>query len=189
MGEGPTLTTARLRAIPLTLWNASFVAEELARSLVPTGVSWAGATLGGLFGGAVDSGSIDPVTSPSGAPIGADPASVRRELRRRANAGSGTLTWVIRARDGAACGLLAADTHRRRATVGVAIAAGFRRDGLATEIIRALASWLEYRGVVVATRIRVGDTVGKRLAQATAFVPTGIVLAERRRLWVRPPVG
>lgn len=189
MAEGPTLTTARLRAIPLTIWNASFVAEELAHTLVPTGVSRAAATLGGLFGGAVDSGSVDPVRSAGGVQVGADLAGVRRELRRRASAGSGTLTWVLRTRDGAACGLLAADTSSRRATVGVAIAAGFRRDGYATEIVRALASWLEYRAVLVGTRVRVGDTVGKRLAQATAFVPTGVVLAERRRLWVRPPPG
>ncbi|EFC84101.1 hypothetical protein [Parafrankia sp. EUN1f] len=183
MGEGPTLTTARMRALPLTVWNVGFVAEELAQAMVlaargrPVRLA-----AGELFGGALDSA---PAAADSAA---TDPTGMRRELRRRVSAGTGSLTWVLRGQDGAALGLLAADTHRARAVVGVRVSNPYRRDGFGGEAVQALASWLEYRGLVVGSRIGVGDVVGKRLAQSTAFVPTGVLLTERRRLWIRPPL-
>ncbi|ABW09688.1 conserved hypothetical protein [Parafrankia sp. EAN1pec] len=187
MGEGPTLTTARLRALPLTVWNAGFVAEELAQAMVAANH---GAPVrlaaGELFGGAVDSAPADSAPADS---VATDPTGVRRELRRRIGAGRGILTWVLRADDGTALGLLAADMHAARAAVGVRVSAAHRRDGYAAEAVRAVASWLEYRGVLVGTRVRVGDIAAKRLAQSTAFVPTGVLLTERRRLWIRPPPG
>lgn len=84
-------------------------------------------------------------------------------------------------------GLLAAETHGRRVVVGVSIALGCRRSGYATEAIRAVAGWFEYRGALVETRIRRGDSVGKRLAQATSFVPTSVLVADWWRIWLRPP--
>lgn len=188
MGEGPTLTTPRLLALPLTIWNAGYVAEELAPALAFTAVA---ATSGGraapsaaLPGGGVV--GTDPYAAP---PDPQDPAgSLRRELRRRAGASRTVLTWVLRGRsDPAAVGLLAADTGGRRAVVGVSIGDGFRREGYATEAVRAAAGWLEYRGALVETRIRRGDAVGKRLGQATSFVPTPVLVAEWWRIWLRPP--
>lgn len=183
MGEGPTLTTARTRALPLTVWNVGYVAEEIAQAMVAAGRGQqVRLAAGELFGGALDAAGAGTDQN------AADPTGVRRELRRRVSAGSGVLTWVLRGRDGAALGLLAADTRGNRAAVGVRVNHTYRRDGHATEAVRALAGWLEHRGVLVGTRVRVGDVSGKRLAQSTAFVPTGVLLTERRRLWIRPPV-
>ncbi|MEX5634338.1 GNAT family N-acetyltransferase [Parafrankia sp. FMc2] len=183
MGEGPTLTTARMRALPLTVWNSGFVAEELAQAMVAAGRGQpVRLAAGELFGGALDSAAAGPADSAA-----IDPTGVRRELRRRVGAGRGILTWVLRNTDGAALGLLAADAHGARAAIGVRVSHTYRRDGYASEAVCALAGWLESRGAIVGTRVRVGDVVGKRLAQSTAFVPTGVLLTERRRLWIRPP--
>ncbi|SNQ50230.1 conserved hypothetical protein [Frankia canadensis] len=187
MGEGPTLTTPRLLALPLTIWNAGYVAEELAPALAYTAVmarsGGRGPTTGGPYGGIVGTDPHAPAPDPL------DPAgSLRRELRRRAGAGRSVLTWVLRRRsEAAAVGLLAADTHGRRAVVGVSIVFGSRREGYATEAVRAAAGWLEYRGALVETRIQRGDAVGKRLGQATSFVPTPVLVAEWWRIWLRPP--
>ncbi|WP_239345382.1 MULTISPECIES: GNAT family N-acetyltransferase [unclassified Frankia] len=168
MGEGPALTTSRLLALPLTVWNAGFVAEELGPLL-------AGACLHRAQGIAVDAAG-DPT------------AALRRDLRRRAGAGRGVMTWTVRGDDSAAVGLLAVDAIDRRALVSVSIGRPYRRRGYATEALRALASWLEFRGqVVVESRVRVGDRTGERLAVATAFVPADIVLADGWRVWFRPP--
>ncbi|MCK9920811.1 GNAT family N-acetyltransferase [Frankia sp. AgPm24] len=189
MGEGPTLTTSRLLALPLTVWNAGYVAEELASALSFTSV---------VVG---SGGPRQPGVAPDGGLVGTDPyadrsdprdpaGSLRRELRRRAGAGRSVLTWVLRRRsEPAAVGLLVADTQGRRAVVGVSIAFGYRREGYATEAVRAAAGWLEYRGVLVETRIRRGDAVGKRLGQATSFVPTPVLVAGWWRVWLRPPAG
>lgn len=191
MGEGPTLTTSRLLALPLTVWNAGYVAEELAPSLAYSAAASgpgdrgrsgrADGPLGGVAG-------TDPHAAP---PDAADPAgSLRRELRRRAGAGRSVLTWVLRRNVGStAVGLLAAQTQGRRAVVGVSISIAARRNGYATEAVRAVAGWFEYRGALVETRIRRGDSVGKRLAQATSFVPTQVLVAEWWRVWLRPPPG
>ncbi|WP_131745042.1 GNAT family N-acetyltransferase [Frankia sp. Cppng1_Ct_nod] len=168
MGEGPTLTTLRLLALPLTVWNAGFVAEELGPLL-------AGVLLHRAQGIAVDA-TDDPTDA------------LRRDLRRRAGAGRGVMTWAVRGDDSAAVGLLAVDGVGRRALVSVSIGRPYRRQGYATEALRALAGWLEFRGsVVVEARVRVGDRTGERLAVATAFVPTDIVLPEGWRVWFRPP--
>ncbi|MCM3883941.1 GNAT family N-acetyltransferase [Frankia sp. R82] len=187
MGEGPTLTTSRLLALPLTVWNAGYVAEELAPTLAFTSVvarsGGFGATPSGPDGGIV---GTDPYAE---RPDPQDPSgSLRRELRRRAGAGRSVLTWVLRRRsESAAVGLLVADTQGQRAVVGVSIAFGCRREGYATEAVRAAAGWLEYRGALVETRIRRGDAVGKRLGQATSFVPTPVLVAGWWRVWLRPP--
>jgi hypothetical protein len=175
VGEGPTFTTARLLAIPLTIWNAGFVAEELAARLIPPGAG-PGAVVGVGYLHVRDGDERSR-------------AVVRRELRRRAACGGDVLTWVIRVGDGTAVGLLSADTQGRRSAVAVSIARGCRRRGYATESLRALAGWLENRDAVVETRIRVGDHVCERLVRSTAFVPTGVVVAGRWRVWVRPPPG
>jgi RimJ/RimL family protein N-acetyltransferase len=176
VGEGPTLTTARLRALPLTVWNAGFIAEELATTVgvAANPAPWLG--VGGLFG--------DPAADEADRP-----AVLRRELRRRAGAGREVLTWVIRGGDGTAVGLLGADTHRGRAAVAVSIGSGYRRRGYATEALRALAGWLELRAAVVETRVRVGDKPSERLALATFFVPTEVLVGDWWRVWFRPPAG
>ncbi|CAJ65274.1 MULTISPECIES: hypothetical protein [Frankia] len=189
MGEGPTLTTPRLLALPLTVWNAGYVAEELAPALAFTAVVARSGGRGGdglgPYGGIVGTDPHAPAPDPL------DPAaSLRRELRRRAGAGRSVLTWVLRRRSGpAAVGLVAADTHGRRAVVGVSIVLGCRREGYATEAVRAVAGWFEYRGALVETRIRRGDGIGKRLGQATSFVPTPVLIADWWRIWLRPPTG
>ncbi|CAO5256756.1 GNAT family N-acetyltransferase [Frankia sp. AgKG'84/4] len=189
MGEGPTLTTPRLLALPLTIWNAGYVAEELGAALAFTAVAappgGRGAARVGAVGGLVGTDPYAALPDPQD-PVG----SLRRELRRRAGAGRSVLTWVLRRRsEPSAVGLLAADTHGRRAVVGVSIGQGARRDGYATEAVRAAAGWMEHRGVLVETRIRRGDAVGKRLGQATSFVPTPVLVAEWWRIWLRPPAG
>jgi hypothetical protein len=176
VGEGPTLTTTRLRALPLTVWNAGFVADELASTVRVSADQGPGLGLGGMFAGRP-------------ADQGGGPGELRRELRRRANAGKDVMTWVIRGGDGIAVGLLGADTHGGRAAVAVSIGTGHRRRGYATEAVRALAGWLENRAAVVETRVRVGDRVPERLAMATFFVPTKVVVADGWRVWVRPPAG
>lgn len=175
MGEGPTFTTARLLAVPLTIWNAGFVATELAPRLV-VGAAGPGAMVG--VAGITVTGDDEESR-----------AALRRELRRRASAGGNTMTWVIRgSAHGGAIGLLSADTQGRRTAVAVAVGHGYRRRGYATEAIRALAGWIEVRGtVVVETRLRVGDRICERLAVSTAFVPTGVVVSGTWRVWVRPP--
>jgi hypothetical protein len=178
VGEGPTFTTARLRALPLTVWNAGFVAEELAPRLVTAGP-------GPGPGAVVGVGSI--LVPDDGEE---SHAVVRRELRRRASGGVNVLTWVIRTAEGTAVGLLSADTLGRRSAVAVSIARGYRRRGYATEALRALAGWLEYRDtVVVEARVRVGDRIGERLARSTSFTPTGVVVSGQWRVWVRLPPG
>ncbi len=177
MGEGPTFSTARLRALPLTVWNAGFVAEELAPRLVAAGPApGPGAVVG-----------VGSILVPDDGEE--SHAAVRRELRRRASGGINVLTWVIRTGNGTAVGLLSADTQGRRSAVAVSIAHGYRRRGYATEALRALAGWLEYRDtmVVVETRVRVGDRICERLATSTCFTPTGVVVSGQWRVWVRPP--
>ena len=161
--------------MPLTVWNAGFVAEELAPRLVVAGTG-PGAVVG--VGGICVSHDDEDSR-----------ATVRRELRRRAGAGSNVMTWVIRGGGhGGAVGLLSADTQGRRSAVAVSVGQGYRRRGYATEAVRALAGWLEGRGtVVVETRLRVGDRACERLAVSTAFVPTGVVVSGTWRVWVRPP--
>jgi RimJ/RimL family protein N-acetyltransferase len=159
----------------LTLWNAGFVAEELAPRLVTTGAG---------PGAVVGVGSLH-VTSDDEE----SRAAVRRELRRRAGSGSNVLTWVIRTKSGTAVGLLSADTQGRRGAVAVSIARGYRRRGYATEALRALSGWLENRQTVVETRVRVGDRICERLVASTSFVPTGVVVSGQWRVWVRPPPG
>ncbi len=168
MGEGPTLTTLRLLALPLTVWNAGFVAEELGPLLVGTHLH------------RVQGIAIDMTGDPTEA--------LRRALRRRASAGRGVMTWTVRGDDSAAVGLLAVDAFDRRALVSVSIGRPYRRHGYATEVLRALAGWLEFRSsVMVEARLRVGDRTGERLAVATAFVPTSIILPDGWRVWYRPP--
>jgi hypothetical protein len=174
VGEGPTFTTARLLALPLTVWNAGFVAEELAPRLVA-----AGPGPGALVG-------VGAILVPDDGEESR--AVVRRELRRRASGGVNVLTWVIRTGNGTAVGLLSADTQGRRSAVAVSIARGYRRRGYATEALRALAGWLESRQtVLVETRVRVGDRICERLATSTSFTPTGVVVSGQWRVWVRPP--
>jgi RimJ/RimL family protein N-acetyltransferase len=174
--EGPTLTTARLQALPVTLWNAGYVAEELARKVALASRPPARLGVGGLFAGPDARGT-------------AEPAALRRELRYRA-AGRWTPTWVIRDHDGGPVGLLGADTQARRAAVAVVIDAAARRRGYGAEIVRALASWLETtRFALVETRLRVGDLAAERLARATAFQPTQVVIVTGWRVWCRPQTG
>lgn len=176
MADGPTLTTARLQALPLTVWNAGFVAEELAQKVALATAPPVMLGVGGLLAGPDARGT-------------AEPAVLRRELRRRAGGGRGALTWVVRVLDGDAVGLLGADTQARRAAVAVAIGRSERRHGYGTEIIRALAGWLEHHGsTVVETRVRSGDRASERLALATSFVPTQVLIVPQWRVWYRPPV-
>ncbi|MDT3443471.1 MULTISPECIES: GNAT family N-acetyltransferase [unclassified Pseudofrankia] len=173
--DGPTLMTPRLQALPVTLWNAGYVAEELARKVALAARPAPGLGVGGLFAGPDARGT-------------AEPAALRRELRHRAGAGRAALTWVVRDHDGVAVGLLGADTRARRAAVAVVIGPDERRCGYGAEIVRALASWLEaYRLALVETRVRADDPASERLAMVTSFQPTRVVLATGWRLWCRPP--
>jgi RimJ/RimL family protein N-acetyltransferase len=161
VGEGPSLTTPRLTAVPLTMWNVGLVADEMAGQL----------------------GHPD-ATAPGRPRMEA----LRRDLRRRSSAGPEVLTWVIRAGESGAVGLLSADTADRRAVVTVSIGHPHRRRGYATEALRAVAGWIESgRAAVVEARVRVGDVPSERLVLATAFQPTDVLLAERWRIWLRPP--
>lgn len=174
--DAPTLTTSRLHAVPVTLWNAAFVAEELAQqvALAPRPAGPLG--VGGLFAGPDPRGT-------------AEPAALRRELRYRAAAGRNVMTWVVRGSDGRAIGLLGADTRGRRAAVAVSVGPGFRRRGYGTEIIRAVAGWLEtHRLALVEARVRTADVAARRLAQAAAFEPTRVMAADGWQIWCRRPV-
>ncbi|ADP78295.1 GNAT family N-acetyltransferase [Pseudofrankia inefficax] len=173
--DGPTLTTARLQALPVTLWNAGYVAEELARKVALASRPPPGLGVGGLFAGPDARGT-------------AEPAALRRELRLRAGAGPSMPTWVVRDHDGDPVGLLGADTRARRAAVAVVIDAAVRRRGYGAEMIRALASWLEtHRFALVETRVRADDPAAERLARATSFQPTQVVIVTGWRVWCRPP--
>ncbi|MBL7501345.1 GNAT family N-acetyltransferase [Frankia sp. CNm7] len=173
--DGPTLTTTRLQALPVTLWNAAYVAEELAQKVALAPRPAPGLGVGGLFAGPDARGT-------------AEPAALRHELRHRAGAGRAMLTWVVRDHDAAAVGLLGADTRARRAAVAVVIGPAERRRGYAAEIIRALASWLEAnRFALVETRVRAGSPAAERLAATTSFVPTRVVITVGWRVWCRPP--
>lgn len=173
--DGPTLTTARLQALPVTLWNAGYVAEELARKVALAARPAAGLGVGGLFAGPDARGT-------------AEPAALRRELRHRAGAGRAALTWVVRDHDGVSVGLLGADTRELRAAVAVTIGPDERRRGYGTEIVRALAVWLEAsRFALVETRVRPDDAAAARLARSSSFEPTRVTLAAGWRLWCRPP--
>lgn len=178
MGDDPPpLMTARLQALPVTLWNAGYIAEELARQVALAFRPPPELGVGGLFAGPDARGT-------------AEPAALRRELRHRAGSARWTPTWVIRDHDGAPVGLLGADTRARRAAVAVVIGAQRRRLGFGAEITRALASWLEtYRHALVETRVRVDDVPGERLARAASFQPTRVAIATGWRVWCRPPPG
>jgi len=171
VGDGPTLRTARLSALPVTIWNAGYVAVELGL------VVGLGAARGTRDGG-------------SGGPLGGDATDLlRRDLRRRAAMDAQTMTWVVRDGGSRAIGLLTADTRGQRVLIAASIGKPYRRRGYATESIRALASWLESRPrTIVEARIRSSDLVAARLAIATAFVPTSVVLGEVWRVWYRPPL-
>lgn len=175
MGDGgPALTTSRLQALPVTLWNAGYVSEELARKVALAARTGPGLGVAGLFAGPDARGT-------------AEPAALRRELRHRAGAGRSALTWVVRDHSGTAVGLLGADTRGQRAAVAVVIGPDERRQGYGAEIIRALASWLEaYRFVLVETRVRADDVASQRLAMATSFQPTRVALVAGWKLWCRP---
>lgn len=113
---------------------------------------------------------------------------LRDALRRRATAPSGSLTWVLRAREGAAIGLTCAELSERHALVSIAVGISYRRRGYATEVLRAVASWLEARHrLVVEARATEQDTAARRLFVATGFVPTALVEGDEQR-WLRPPV-
>jgi hypothetical protein len=173
--EGPVLTTARLQALPVSLWNAGYVAEELAQKVALADRPPAGLGVGGLFAGPDARGT-------------AEPAGLRRALRRRAGVGRAALTWVVRDHDGDAVGLLGADTRARRAAVAVVIGPAARRRGYGAEVVRALASWLEaYRFALVEARVRADDVAAERLARTTLFVPTRVALVTGWRVWCRPP--
>jgi len=175
--DGPALTTPRLQALPVTLWNAGYVAEELARKVALASRPPPGLGVGGLFAGPDARGT-------------AEPAALRRELRHRAGAGRSTPTWVVRDHDGAPVGLLGADARARRAAVAVLIDPAQRRRGYGVEIIRALASWLESsRLALVETRLRTDDLAAERLARAASFQPTQVVIVAGWRVWCRPPPG
>jgi hypothetical protein len=174
VGDGPTLRTTHLSALPVTMWNASYVAAEL------------GLVVGLGVAAARPAGAAGPA-----APAGGDATDLlRRDLRRRASMSSETMTWVIRDTATTAVGLLTADTRGARVLVAASIGRPYRRRGYATESIRALAGWLESRPrTVVEARIRTADLVGARLAIATSFVPTDVVLGEVWRVWFRPPLN
>jgi hypothetical protein len=173
--ETPILTTTRLQALPVTLWNAGYVAEELAQKVALASRPQPGLGVGGLFAGPDARGMTEP-------------AALRRTLRHRAGTGRPTPTWAVRDHDGRSVGLLGADVRERRAAIAVVIDAGQRRRGYGGEIIRALASWLEtYRLALVETRVRAADPAGERLARAAAFEPTRVVIVTGWRVWCRPP--
>jgi hypothetical protein len=182
--DGPALTTARLQALPVTLWNAGYVAEELARQVALAVRPTTGLGVAGLFAGPDASGT-------------AEPAGLRRALRRRAGPGRAALTWVVRDQAGGAVGLLGADMavvaspgrdQARRAAVAVVIGPSHRRRGYGAETVRALASWLEAsRLALVEARVRTGDAPAERLAATTLFVPTRVAPATGWRVWCRPP--
>jgi hypothetical protein len=173
VGDGPTLRTIRLSALPVTMWNAGYVAVELG---LVVGLGVAAAAPAGA-GGSVP-------------PAGGDATDLlKRDLRRRASMSAETMTWVVRDTASTAVGLLTADTRGARVLVAASIGRPYRRRGYATETIRALASWLESRPrTIVEARIRTADLVAARLAIATAFVPTDVVLGEQWRVWFRPPL-
>ncbi|OHV39842.1 GCN5 family acetyltransferase [Pseudofrankia sp. EUN1h] len=174
-GDGPTLTTPRLQALPVTVWNAGYVAEELARKVALAARPAPGLGVGGLFAGPDARGTTEP-------------AALRRELRHRTGAGRAALTWVVRDHGGVAVGLLGADTRAHRAAVAVVIGPDERRRGYGAEIVRALATWLEASLLaLVETRVRADDAASERLAMATSFQPTRVVLTTGWRLWCRPP--
>lgn len=155
MGEGVSLTTARLSVLPLTLWNAGVVADELAPVL----------------------------------PLAPGRRELREALRRRATAPSGSLTWVLRVGQDAAVGLACAELSERHTLVSITVGAPYRRRGYATEVLRAVASWLEARHrLVVEARAAERDAAARRLFVATGFVPTPLVEGDERR-WLRPPVS
>ncbi|MGF7235727.1 MAG: GNAT family N-acetyltransferase [Frankia sp.] len=182
MGEGPSLATPHLIAVPLTMWNAGFVADEVAGALgQPAGDQ---APRGHRPGDVGDHGSAGG--QPESAAAGT--ALLRHDLRRRATAGPDILTWVIRGEDSTAVGMLSADTENRRTVVTVSIAPPYRRRGYATEALRAVAGWVESgRSALVEARVRLDDVPSERLARATAFLPTDVLVQERWRVWLRPP--
>jgi RimJ/RimL family protein N-acetyltransferase len=173
--DGPALITARLQALPVTVWNAAYIAEELAPKVALAQRAQPGLGVGGLFAGPDPRGTVEPT-------------ALRRELRHRAGTMRWTPTWVVRDHEGCPVGLLGADTRGRRAAVAVVIGAAHRRHGYGSEIIRALATWLEaHRFALVETRVRSGDAAGERLARATSFQPTRVSIVGGWRVWCRPP--
>ncbi len=187
VGEGPSLATPRLIAVPLTMWNASFIADEVAAALDRP--AFAEAPRDGRPGNArsTDGRAGGDAGGGRSAPAANGPSPLRNDLRRRATAGPDVLTWVIRGEGGTAVGMLSADTENRRTVVTVSIAPAYRRRGYATEALRAVAGWIESgRSALVEARVRLDDVPSERLVLATAFVPTEVFLQRHWRVWLRP---